>query len=77
MDGYVIESATGKFLSAGGFWFPHDAPENAWIHPHKGLGWMITTKWTDKPARAYPASLRNGKTVITGPAVNFDELVRR
>jgi len=68
MDGYVIEGEDGKFLTKALFWFPHDTPEEAWVHPKEIVEFLHqhARTWPTKPANVYPAT-RNGTTTVGQP----------
>jgi hypothetical protein len=70
MEGYVIKSENGHFLSKKYYWFPHDTPEEAWVHPKTVLGYLQQNarSWQTKPAEVYPATWsEGGGTVVEQP----------
>jgi hypothetical protein len=76
IEGYVIESENGKFLSKDLFWFPHDTPEEAWVHAKSILAYLrLNAKtWETKPAKVYPAT-RDGKPRVGHPfPFRFEEV---
>lgn len=76
MEGYVVQSEKGTFLSKTYYWFPHDRLEESWIHTLDELRDLDVSSWKIKPSKAYPAKLDDsGQTVITGLPIDFNKLV--
>ena len=70
MEGYVIKSEDGHFLAQTYYWFPHDAPEEAWVHPKTVLEYLRqhARRWEIKPAEVYPATWSKDKgTTVDHP----------
>lgn len=74
INGYVIESESGMFLTEGLYWFDHKSPDLAWVHPLHAVQTIreVNQGWTIRPMRKYPASwsLQTG-TKILGPSSPF------
>lgn len=81
--GYLIRNAQGGYLSGHLFWYRHDSPEEAFVHPADSLGHVRTVlqgakarllpgaTWYE-PTTMIPATWTEGEgVVITGAAEPF------
>jgi hypothetical protein len=77
MIGYVIEGENGKFLTEGYGWWPHETPEEAWVHSETVLAYLRehARDWPTKPAVVYPVTRNDGKTCVgQGFPFSFEDL---
>ncbi len=52
IKGYIIQSLQGEYLAKTYYWYEHDKPEEAWVHPEGNLESIMTKSrdWLTKPA---------------------------
>lgn len=52
IKGYLIQNQRGEYLAKTYYWYEHDKPQEAWIHPEGKLENILTKSrgWLTKPA---------------------------
>jgi hypothetical protein len=74
VEGFVIESESGRFLTQLYHWYPHDCIADARVHTREQvvdiLG--VCSSWQFKPVRLYPAKWDGTRTTVTGDPIPID-----
>lgn len=69
--GYIIQNAKGSFLAKRYFWYEHDLPKEAWVHPENTIDSIRNTSkdWVMKPTQKILAhySVDSGITIFGKP----------
>lgn len=74
VQGYIIKSVHGTYLSHGLWWHEHDNIREAYVHPANTIGNLRgqCARWDTKPAYLIPAIwTEESGTVVTGKPKEF------
>lgn len=70
VEGYIVESEKGQFLTKTLVWYPHKDIVEAYVHTKASLRKLLSmsASWDKIPKTLYPATFEDGKVTITGAA---------
>jgi hypothetical protein len=72
--GYVIQNAKGEYLASALYWYEHDCPEEAWVHPECSINTIrkMSEDWEDKPTSKTKAEYsKESETVVLEEPEDF------